>query len=61
MAGWSWSQHFGEWRLFLLQEVTGTQNLHARIDPNRGILEIRGKGATAVSMISLSSIPESAR
>ncbi len=61
VAGWSWSQHFGEWRLFLLQEVTGAQNLHARIDPNRGILEIRGKGATAVSMISLNSIPESAR
>jgi len=61
VAGWSWSQHFGEWRLFLLQEVTGAQNLSARVDPNRGVLEIHGRDAKVVSMIPLSSIPESAR
>lgn len=61
VAGWSWSQHFGEWRLFLLQELTGIQHLSARIDPNRGVLEIRGRDATPVSVIPLNSIPESAR
>ena len=61
VAGWSYSAHFSEWRLFSTQLVYDAVTLKAAIDAKRGVLVLTDARGRESVVVPLGNIPHSAK